>query len=65
MCIRDRSETSRTNCVCSVRFSVRCTGTIIRTPDAHFFTEVRYKGAKVVAVTPDYAEVSKLSLIHI
>ncbi len=32
-----------------------------RTPDAHFFTEVRYKGAKVVAVTPDYAEVSKLS----
>ncbi len=32
-----------------------------RTPDAHFFTEVRYKGAKVVAVTPDYAEVSKLA----
>ena len=31
-----------------------------RTPDAHFFTEVRYKGAKTVAVTPDYAEVSKL-----
>jgi len=23
-----------------------------RTPDAHFFTEVRYKGAKTVAVTP-------------
>ncbi len=32
-----------------------------RTPDAHFFTEVRYKGAKVVAITPDYAEVSKLA----
>jgi nitrate reductase alpha subunit len=32
-----------------------------RTPDAHFFTEVRYKGAKVIAVTPDYAEVSKLA----
>ena len=31
-----------------------------RTPDAHFFTEVRYKGAKIVCVTPDYAEVSKL-----
>jgi nitrate reductase alpha subunit len=32
-----------------------------RTPDAHFFTEVRYKGAKIVAVTPDYAEVAKLA----
>ncbi len=32
-----------------------------RTPDAHFFTEVRYKGTKTVAITPDYAEVSKLS----
>jgi nitrate reductase / nitrite oxidoreductase, alpha subunit len=32
-----------------------------RTPDAHFLTEVRYKGAKTVAVTPDYAEVSKLA----
>ncbi|HRH28775.1 MAG TPA: nitrate reductase subunit alpha [Aquabacterium sp.] len=32
-----------------------------RTPDAHFFTEVRYKGAKTVAVTPDYAEISKLA----
>ncbi|EGR09682.1 nitrate reductase, alpha subunit [Vibrio cholerae HE48] len=31
-----------------------------RTPDAHFFTEVRYKGAKTVAITPDYAEVAKL-----
>ena len=32
-----------------------------RTPDAHFFTEVRYKGTKTVAITPDYSEVSKLS----
>ncbi len=32
-----------------------------RTPDAHFFTEVRYKGAKIVAVTPDYSEVAKLA----
>ena len=31
-----------------------------RTPDAHFFTEVRYKGTKTVAVTPDYSEVAKL-----
>ena len=27
-----------------------------RTPDAHFMTEVRYKGTKVAAVSPDYAE---------
>ncbi|SIO95194.1 nitrate reductase subunit alpha [Vibrio spartinae] len=32
-----------------------------RTPDAHFFTEVRYKGTKTVAVSPDYSEVAKLS----
>jgi len=32
-----------------------------RTPDAHFFTEVRYKGTKTVAITPDYAEVAKLT----
>jgi nitrate reductase / nitrite oxidoreductase, alpha subunit len=30
-----------------------------RTPDAHFLTEVRYKGAKVVSVFPDYAEGAK------
>jgi nitrate reductase alpha subunit len=29
---------------------------ITRTPDAHFLTETRYKGTKVVAVSPDYAE---------
>ncbi|MFV0437913.1 MAG: nitrate reductase subunit alpha [Desulfopila sp.] len=27
-----------------------------RTPDAHFFTEARYRGARVTAVAPDYAE---------
>lgn len=32
-----------------------------RTPDAHFFVEARYNGTRVVAVTPDYAEVAKLS----
>src|SRR3546814_15058775 len=26
-----------------------------RTPEAHFFTEVRYKGTKTVAITPDYS----------
>ena len=26
-----------------------------RTPDAHFYTEVRYKGTKSVVVSPDYA----------
>ncbi|MGN8644550.1 nitrate reductase subunit alpha [Gracilibacillus sp. HCP3S3_G5_1] len=29
---------------------------LTRTPDAHFMTEVRYKGAKVVSIAPDYAE---------
>ncbi|MBB5192595.1 nitrate reductase alpha subunit [Silvimonas terrae] len=32
-----------------------------RTPDAHFFVEARYNGTKIVAVTPDYSEVAKLS----
>ncbi|MBW2538821.1 MAG: nitrate reductase subunit alpha, partial [Deltaproteobacteria bacterium] len=32
-----------------------------RTPDAHFFTEVRYRGARVVAVAPDYAEYVKFA----
>jgi nitrate reductase alpha subunit len=31
-----------------------------RTPDAHFFTEVQYKGAKTVSISPDYNEGSKL-----
>ncbi len=32
-----------------------------RTPDAHFFTEARYRGAKVAAVAPDYAEYVKFA----
>lgn len=32
-----------------------------RTPDAHFYSEVRYKGAKVVAMAPDYAEQVKFA----
>ncbi len=32
-----------------------------RTPDAHFMTEVRYKGAKIVSVSPDYAESVKFA----
>lgn len=32
-----------------------------RTPDAHFMTEARYKGAKVVVVCPDYSEASKFA----
>ena len=32
-----------------------------RTPDAHFYTEVRYKGTKTVAVSPDYGEMVKFS----
>ncbi|WP_105188838.1 nitrate reductase subunit alpha [Pseudoalteromonas sp. T1lg48] len=32
-----------------------------RTPDAHFLTEVRYKGTKVVSITSDYSELSKLT----
>ena len=29
---------------------------VTRTPDAHFMTEARYQGTKVVAVSPDYAD---------
>lgn len=32
-----------------------------RTPDAHFFIEARYRGAKVAAVAPDYAEYVKFA----
>ncbi|MBP9777584.1 MAG: nitrate reductase subunit alpha [Rickettsiaceae bacterium] len=32
-----------------------------RTPDAHFFTEVRYKGTKAVVICPDYSEAAKLA----
>ncbi|PTJ54383.1 nitrate reductase subunit alpha [Mammaliicoccus sciuri] len=34
---------------------------LTRTPDAHFMTEVRYKGTKVVSVAPDYAESVKFA----
>ncbi|MGD8429604.1 MAG: nitrate reductase subunit alpha [Ectothiorhodospiraceae bacterium] len=30
-----------------------------RTPDAHFMTEARYNGTKIVTVSPDYAENTK------
>jgi nitrate reductase alpha subunit len=32
-----------------------------RTPDAHFMTEARYHGQKVVAVSPDYADNTKFA----
>lgn len=32
-----------------------------RTPDAHFMVEARYRGTKVVAVSPDYAEYVKFA----
>ncbi len=32
-----------------------------RTPDAHFYSECRYRGAKIVAVSPDYAEYVKFA----
>ena len=34
---------------------------VTRTPDAHFMTEVRYKGTKVVVVSPDYADNTKFA----
>src|SRR5690606_16297324 len=30
-----------------------------RSPDAHFMTEVRYRGTKTVTVSPDYSEAAK------
>ncbi len=32
-----------------------------RTPDAHFYTEVRYKGTKSAVVCPDYSEAAKFA----
>jgi len=32
-----------------------------RTPDAHFMTEARYKGQKVVGISPDYADNTKFA----
>ena len=34
---------------------------LTRTPDAHFMTEARYHGQKVIVVSPDYAENTKFS----
>lgn len=34
---------------------------LTRTPDAHFMTEARYHGQKVVAVSPDYADNTKFA----
>lgn len=34
---------------------------VTRTPDAHFMTEARYHGQKVVAVSPDYADNTKFA----
>ena len=32
-----------------------------RTPDAHFYTEARYRGAKSAVICPDYSEAAKFS----
>ena len=32
-----------------------------RTPDAHFYTEVRYKGTKSAVICPDYSEAAKFA----
>jgi len=32
-----------------------------RTPDAHFLTEARYRGAKVVVMSPDYSQATKFA----
>jgi len=34
---------------------------VTRTPDAHFMTEARYHGQKVVAISPDYADNTKFA----
>lgn len=34
---------------------------LTRTPDAHFLAEARYRGAKVVSMSPDYAESTKFA----
>jgi len=34
---------------------------VTRTPDAHFMTEARYKGQKVIVVSPDYADNTKFA----
>jgi nitrate reductase alpha subunit len=34
---------------------------VTRTPDAHWMTEVRYRGTKVISVSPDYADNTKFA----
>ncbi|MEK5173792.1 nitrate reductase subunit alpha [Heyndrickxia sp. FSL W8-0496] len=34
---------------------------LTRTPDAHFLAEARYRGAKVISLSPDYAESTKFA----
>ena len=34
---------------------------VTRTPDAHFMTEARYRGQKVVAVSPDFSDYVKFA----
>jgi nitrate reductase / nitrite oxidoreductase, alpha subunit len=34
---------------------------VTRTPDAHWMTEVRYRGTKIVTVSPDYADNTKFA----
>ena len=34
---------------------------LTRTPDAHWVSEVRYRGTKVVTVSPDYADNTKFA----
>ena len=34
---------------------------VLSTPDAHFYTEARYRGAKSVVICPDYSEASKFA----
>ncbi|NUT45704.1 MAG: nitrate reductase subunit alpha, partial [Saccharothrix sp.] len=34
---------------------------VTRTPDAHFMTEARYRGQKVVVVSPDYSDATKFA----
>ncbi|MDR0481724.1 MAG: nitrate reductase subunit alpha [Cellulomonadaceae bacterium] len=34
---------------------------VTRTPDAHFLAETRYRGTKVVVVSPDYSDASKFA----
>ena len=34
---------------------------LTRTPDAHFLVEARYRGTKVISISPDYAESTKFA----